>query len=423
MKALTQRGGDSGDVTRAATTSRWPLKKLKDITTKIGSGATPRGGRNSYKESGIPLIRSMNVYDFSFTEADLAYLDDVQAAELDNVTVQKDDILLNITGASVARCCLASPKYLPARVNQHVAIVRIRPDMADARFVLNCINSVHFKTRLVTLAQGGATREALTKSTIEEFEVLQPPLLVQQRIAGILSAYDELIENCQRRIKILEQMARGLYREWFIHFRYPNHAKTPMVDSPLGKIPKGWEVKKLKDACRLTMGQSPKSEFYNEIGDGVPFHQGVTDFGDRFPTDRLYCTVEGRVAEAGDILFSVRAPVGRMNIADKRIILGRGLSGIRHNDGYQSFLWEQLRNRFTKDDMMGNGAIFAAVTKDDMQGIDILCPPIELIRRATDHLEPVHIELGLLTRKIVALRKTRDLLLPRLMCGGLKITE
>jgi type I restriction enzyme S subunit len=116
---------------------------------------------------------------------------------------------------------------LPARVNQHVAIVRVRPDVADARFVLYCINSLHFKSRLLALAQGGATREALTKTTIEDFEVLQPPLLILQRIAGILSAYDELIENSQRRIKILEAMARALYREWFVYFRFPGHENHP----------------------------------------------------------------------------------------------------------------------------------------------------------------------------------------------------
>jgi type I restriction enzyme S subunit len=159
----------------AATTNKWPLKRLKDITSKIGSGATPRGGKNAYRLDGISLIRSLNVHDFRFTEEDLAFIGDEQAAELDNVTVQKDDILLNITGASVARCCLTNPKFLPARVNQHVAIVRVRPVAADARFVLYCINSPHFKSRLLALAQGGATREALTKTTIEDFEVCQPP--------------------------------------------------------------------------------------------------------------------------------------------------------------------------------------------------------------------------------------------------------
>jgi type I restriction enzyme S subunit len=169
------------------------------------------------------------------------------------------------------------------------------------------------------------------------------------------------------------------------------------------------------------MGQSPKSEYYNEVGDGVAFHQGVTDFGDRFPSDRLFCSVGGRYAETGDILFSVRAPVGRMNIANKRIILGRGLSAIRHNDNYQAFLWEQLRNRFTKDDMMGNGSIFASVTKDDMQGINLLCPPYELVESVTTHFNPLHLEVSTLSQKTQNLRRTRDLLLPRLLSGQLDV--
>jgi type I restriction enzyme S subunit len=246
---------------------------------------------------------------------------------------------------------------------------------------------------------------------------------VQRRIAGILSAYDELMENSQRRIRLLEAMARALYREWFVHFRFPGHEKHPRVASPLGDIPQGWEVKPLKDACHLTMGQSPKSEFYNETGEGQPFHQGVTDFGERFPTDRLFCTVEGRIAEAGEILFSVRAPVGRMNIAHKKIIIGRGLSAIRHKEGHQAFLWEQLRNRFTRDDMMGNGAIFAAVTKDDMQGIELVCPPSSLVAAVTTHLDPIHSEVAALTKQIQNLRRTRDLLLPKLISGEIDVSE
>src|SRR3546814_15379769 len=106
-----------------------------------------------------------------------------------------------------------------------------------------------------------------------------------------------------------------------------------------------------------------------------------------------------------------------MNIADKKIILGRGLSAIRHNDGSQAFLWEQLRSRFTKDDMMGNGAIFASVTKSDMQGIELICPPRPVVESATKHFEPLHSEISTLSQQIQKLRRTRDLLLPRLLSG------
>ena len=268
---------------------------------------------------------------------------------------------------------------------------------------------------------GGAAQPLVTQTVLKQVKVRVPPLPIQQRIAGILSAYDELIENSQRRIKLLEAMARALYREWFVHFRFPGHENHPRIPSPLGEIPQGWEVKKLKDVCRLTMGQSPKSEFYNEAGDGVAAHQGVTDFGDRFPSDRLFCTADGRIAEAGDIPFSVRAPVGRMNIANKKILLGRGLSAIRHNQGCQAFLWEQLKNRFTEVDMMGNGSIFASVTKDDMQGIELLCPSPPLIEVVTKHFDPVHSEIAALGQQIQTLRSTRDLLLPRLLSGQIDV--
>jgi type I restriction enzyme S subunit len=293
------------------------------------------------------------------------------------------------------------------------------PEKADVRFIKYYMDILKLQMQSVSR---GTTQDNLSLDKLLTFDFRVPPLPVQRHIAGILSAYDELMENSQRRIRILEAMARTLYREWFVHFRFPGHEKASRIASPLGDIPQGWEVKKLKDVCHLTMGQSPKSEFYNETGEGQSFHQGVTDFGDRFPTDRLFCTVEGRVAEAGDILFSVRAPVGRMNIADKRIIIGRGLSAIRHKDGHQAFLWEQMRNRFTEDDMMGNGAIFAAVTKDDMRGIELICPAPPLVDVATKHIEPIHSEIGALTRQIQNLDSTRDLLLPRLLSGQLDLT-
>ena len=304
------------------------------------------------------------------------------------------------------------------------SIIRARPNrgIAEPRFLFYLFASPVGRAIVASIATRTAV-SGIRGSDLWQVGLPLPPLPAQRRIAGVLSAYDELIENNQRRIQILETMARAVYREWFVEFRFPGHDKIPRVASPLGDIPQGWEVKKLKDVCHLTMGQSPKSEFYNQIGEGQPFHQGVTDFSDRFPTDRLFCTVEGRVAEAGDILFSVRAPVGRMNIADKRIVLGRGLSAIRHNEGHQAFLWEQLRNRFSKDDMMGNGAIFAAVTKGDMQGIELVCPPSALVGAAAKHFEPINSQIGALTKKIHNLRRTRDLLLPRLLSGQVALTD
>ena len=177
----------------------WKLTTLKEVTSKIGSGATPRGGKECYKAAGISLIRSLNVYDYRFELSDLAFIDDTQAADLDNVAIAPEDILLNITGASVARCCMVPTYLLPARVNQHVAIVRTDRDRADPHYVLDTINSDQKKQELLGLAQGGATREALTKDTIGNFPIILPsrPLLDKYgKFSGAFHAQRETLE-CQ----------------------------------------------------------------------------------------------------------------------------------------------------------------------------------------------------------------------------------
>jgi type I restriction enzyme S subunit len=183
----------------------WEVKKLADITTKIGSGATPRGGKNAYRSEGIHLIRSLNIYDYSFEFENLACIDDEQAADLDNVKVEENDVLLNITGASVARCALVPSQLLPARVNQHVAIVRADPMKVSPYFVLDTINSEQRKLQLLTLAQGGATREALTKDTVSNFEIVLPPSPLMRR-------YDEMARGIHKQREVLLRQIQNLRR-------------------------------------------------------------------------------------------------------------------------------------------------------------------------------------------------------------------
>jgi type I restriction enzyme S subunit len=152
----------------------WRKVMLGNITTKIGSGATPRGGAATYLTEGLTLIRSLNVYDDRFDDAGLAFISEEQASSLDNVSVQSRDILLNITGASVARCCMAPDRYLPARVNQHVMIIRVDSSKADPFLIHAGINSDERKRQLLSYAQKGSTREALTKEMLSAFEITLP---------------------------------------------------------------------------------------------------------------------------------------------------------------------------------------------------------------------------------------------------------
>jgi type I restriction enzyme S subunit len=393
----------------AVTASAWPMKRLKDITSKIGSGATPRGGKNGYKAKGVSLIRSLNVYDFSFTEEDLAFIGDEQAAELDNVIVQRDDILLNITGASVARCCLTNPKFLPARVNQHVAIVRVRPDVTDARFVLYCINSLHFKSRLLALAQGGATREALTKTTIEDFEVCQPPLPMQQRIAGILSAYDDLMENSQRRIKILESMARALYREWFVHFRFPGHEKHPRVASPLGDIPQGWEVKLVKDILsRRAAGTVYRDEDVKPEGAIPVLDQSTNEllgFHDNKPDHHASPVMP--IAIFGDHTCKMQLLIEPFSVGPNVVpfAAGRELPAAYVFFAVNSLVETQEYKRHWIS----------------LNAKEVIVADRMLAQRFSSLIQPMLVEKATLRKAIRKLRRTRDLLLPRLLSGQIEI--
>lgn len=167
--------------------SNWTKKPIAQIATKIGSGATPKGGKQSYKAQGLSLIRSMNVHDRRFKYDDLAYLDDEQAEKLSNVVVEKDDVLLNITGASVARCCKVPENVLPARVNQHVSIIRPVQTSILPRFLEYALTARPNKERLLGVGEkGGSTRQAITKAQIEEFPIAFPAVELQARLIADL---------------------------------------------------------------------------------------------------------------------------------------------------------------------------------------------------------------------------------------------
>ena len=170
----------------------WEQLLLCNVTSKIGSGATPKGGKESYQAEGITLIRSMNVHDGRFEYKDLAHITDEQATQLNNVIVQENDVFINITGASVARSCIVPSNVLPARVNQHVAIIRCVPERLNAVFTNNMFLNARFKGQLLDIGEsGGATRQAITKQQLENLTVIVPPLELQNRFAAFVSEVDK----------------------------------------------------------------------------------------------------------------------------------------------------------------------------------------------------------------------------------------
>ena len=259
--------------------SGWREIALGQVCSKIGSGATPRGGKEVYEEQGAyALIRSQNVYNDGFRRNGLAFIGKHHADELQNVEVLEGDVLLNITGDSVARVCQVSPDVLPARVNQHVAIIRPDAINLDASYLRYCLVNLEMQTLLLSWAGSGGTRNALTKGMIELLQIPLPPLTDQQTIAQVLSTLDDKIELNRRMNETLEAMARALFKSWFVDFdpvrakmegRWRRGDSLPglpadhydffpdrLVDSELGDIPEGWEVKVLGDLVELAYGKA-----------------------------------------------------------------------------------------------------------------------------------------------------------------------
>lgn len=289
------------------------------------------------------------------------------------------------------------------------------PQKSDARYIKYLFDAVlqkSFKRFTQGSAQDNLSQEKLLSLKLPVAEDVQDQIL----IADILSSYDELININRRRIQLLEESARLLFREWFVYFRFPGHEKAKIVDG----VPKGWEKRILIEVANITMGQSPKSEYYNDNGEGLPFHQGVTGFGNRYPTNQTYCTQNNRMAQAGDILFSVRAPVGRINISTEKIIIGRGVSAIRSKENHQSYLFYELKNHFFKEDMIGGGAIFAAITKKDLETVVITYPDEKMIEQFENITNPIDRQIEILSIQNQKLAHARDFLLPRLMSGAIE---
>ena len=200
--------------------SSWVTEQLRNLTTKIGSGATPRGGKATYKKEGIALIRSLNVYDRKFKPENLALIDDDQAEKLQNVTLKSGDVLLNITGASVARCCIVPTSAVPGRVNQHVSILRCKQNQLLPEFLLYALTSKFYKNQLLGIGEAGSTRQAITKAQLESFTISFPRSTDEQK---------QVVEE----LKTVERHVESIYGYYSVKLDSLNELKQLLLHQAL----------------------------------------------------------------------------------------------------------------------------------------------------------------------------------------------
>ena len=384
------------------------LLKLIDICLKIGSGATPKGGKESYCKEGISLVRSQNILDFAFSCDGLAHITKEQSEKLSNVELKANDVLLNITGDSVARACMMDALYLPARVNQHVAIIRGNTDKVLSNFLLYFLQ--WRKDYLLQLASAGATRNALTKGMIEQLEIDLPPLEQQERIVSILDALQAKLKNNQQINDNLEQQLHMLYTKLF--------AKSTM-DTVLG------------DAVKTTSGGTPSrkhGEYYDHGNicwvKSKELLGGYLLDTEEHINELAVSKSSAKLLPSHSVLIAMYgATVGAYSIISKPMTCNQAVCALLSNENYPYTYLFQVACE--SQQQLINLAVGSA--QQNISQVLIKQLPIHSnkgdIQEFHSLAQPIHKRMEALNAENILLTDTRDTLLPKFMSGELDVSK
>ena len=420
----------------------WTSIELGDVCTKIGSGATPRGGKDVYLNEGpYTLIRSQNVYNDGFHREGLAFIGEHHADQLQNVEVLEKDVLLNITGDSVARICQVAPDILPARVNQHVAIIRPDTVNLDPGYLRYYLTSPEMQTMLLSWAGSGGTRNALTKGMIESLEIRLPTMPEQQAIAHILGTLDDKIELNRRVNQTLEAMARAIFHDWFVDFG-PVRAKLEgqdpylppelwdlfpddLVDSELGDIPEGWEVKALDRIADYQNGLALQRFRPGDNEERLPsvkiaqLRTGRADGGEwAKATIRPECIIDD-----GDVIFSWSGSLMIKVWCGGRAALNQHLFKVTSKTCPKWFYFQRIGSHLSgfqsiaadKTTTMGH------IKREHLSSARCVVPSQPLLKAADEILGPLFTRQVSVNLRSNALESQRDTLLPKLISGEIEV--
>ena len=416
----------------------WPIVRLGDHCVKIGSGATPKGGKEAYLASGpYYLIRSQNIYNEGFSWGGLAYISEEQAKKLDGVAVNAGDVLLNITGDSVARVCSAPEKVIPARVNQHVAIIRPDDTSFDSRFIRYFLASPKQQDLLLGMASAGATRNALTKGMIEDLRIPKPSMPEQTEIADVLSSLDDKIVLLRETNATLEAIAQSVFKSWFVDFdpvcakaegREPEGVPPEIAElfpsefeeSELGHIPKGWnagcmgDVVSILDSKRIPLSGRQRAE-----RKGVYPYYGAASVMD-YVDDYLFDGVHVLMGEDGSVANLDGTPIvqyvwGKFWVNNHAHVL-LGKNGISN----EHLLLSLKRTNITA---YMTGAVQAKLNQGNLCKIPFLLPSHPVCQVFGEFVEAIFSKIRLNTDAYRSLSDIRDSLLPRLMSGSMNLEQ
>ena len=369
--------------------------------------------------SGYGFLSFSTVFNNYFIPDELPDLVQSTEKEQESYSIKRGDIFLTRTSETadeLGMSCVALKDYPHATYNGFTKRLRPITDKVVPEYIGYYMRMPSFRNEFMAFSTM-TTRASLRNEDLLGLKVNLPNLDKQSSIANILREYDYLIENNQKQIKLLEEAAQRLYKEWFIDHHFPGYENVKIVDS----IPEGWNIRKLADVADIIMGQSPTSDTFNLNRNGLPFHQGVGSYGNRYVKNKVYTTSYTRIANADSILFSVRAPVGRLNVTKNKIVIGRGLAAFNQKQGYQNYLFYMLKEHYFKDDLIGNGSIFSSITKNELMNQKFIIPDTKTMLAYDNIAKIIDKKIDNLDCQIDLISEARNRLLPKLMSGEIEI--
>lgn len=397
---------------------------------------------HDYVQNGVPVVPTEAIRNRQIDHSVLPKISPGKARELARHRLERGDILFARRGVQATGhigCVREAEEGFLCGTGAIRLRVRRGGSSVDPDFLSHVLANPAsvdwFKFHAI-----GATMPNLNEGIIRSFPLQIPPLSEQRAIAHILGTLDDKIELNRKMNETLEAMARALFKSWFVDFD-PVRAKAagrdtglpkPLADlfpdsfedSELGEIPRRWRVGCIDDEFDLTMGQSPPGETYNEVGEGLPFYQGRTDFGFRYPTRRVYCTAPTRFAKKGDTLISVRAPVGDINMAAEDCAIGRGVAAARHKSGSRYYSYQFMRSQ---EKVFGcfeaEGTVFGSIGKKDFHAISCVVPPRDLVMEFERQGTVVDSRIEVTVQETRIHSTLRDTLLPKLISGEIRIKD
>ena len=410
--------------------NNWEKTTLKELGCEFISGFAFKS--SDYSNIGIPLIKIGNIQnrivkiDLNGNFISIKNIEDKH----ERYFLNHNDVLIAMTGqGSVGRVGrLKLDGEIRPFLNQRVGKFICNEMDLNIDFLYYVLSSKKYQEILFNIGSGSG-QPNLSPNAILNVEIPKINYQIQKRIADVLSALDDKIEVNNKINENLEAQAQAIFKQWFVDFEFPDKEGKPyksnggkFIDSELGKIPEGWKVGRLGDIADIIMGQSPKGTSYNEEKQGEIFYQGRTDFGNRFPTTRIYTTKPTRIAEANSILFSVRAPVGDINITTDKCCIGRGLASLKSKNNNNSFLLYLMHSLDKQFKMFnGEGTVFGSINKDSLNGIKIIIPTDELIITFNEIANSADNQIKNNFFQNRNLSEIRDSLLPKLMSGEIRV--